>query len=81
MSEREEWFDSTLMNLTNPASKRQHNQDGQWLIRSINSNLYQNLRWKSFLIQVELLIIDVEGVDFEVLKGLNLKIYQLEIFA
>ncbi len=67
---------------TNTTIKRQDDQDGKSLIGRIKTQtLTKILEENHFPTQFELLSIDVEGVDFEVLKGLDLKIYQPEIFV
>ena len=84
VSDKEEWLDiySDKKYSTNTTIKRQDDQDGKLLIGRIKTQtLTKILEENNCPTQFELLSIDVEGVDFEVLKGLNLKIYQPEIIC
>jgi FkbM family methyltransferase len=84
VSDKEEWLDiySDKKYSTNTTIKRQDYQDGKSLIGRIKTQtLTKILEENHFPTQFELLSIDVEGVDFEVLKGLDLKIYQPEIIC
>jgi FkbM family methyltransferase len=84
VSDKEEWLDiySDKKFSTNTTIKRQDDQDGKSLIGRIKTQtLTKILKENHFPTQFELLSIDVEGVDFEVLKGLDLKIYQPEIIC
>jgi FkbM family methyltransferase len=84
VSDREEWLDiySDKNYSTNTTIKRQDDQDGKSLIGRIKTQtLTKILEENHFPTQFELLSIDVEGVDFEVLKGLDLKTYQPEIIC
>lgn len=84
VSDKEEWLDiySDKKYSTNTTIKRQDDRDGKSLIGRIKTQtLTKILEENNFPTQFELLSIDVEGVDFEVLKGLDLKIYQPEIIC
>lgn len=84
VSDKEEWLDiySDKKYSTNTTIKRQDHQDGKSLIGRIKTQtLTKILEENHFPTQFELLSIDVEGVDFEVLKGLNLNVYQPEIIC
>jgi FkbM family methyltransferase len=84
LSDKEVWLDiySDKKYSTNTTIKRQDDQDGKTLIGRIKTQtLTKILEENHFPTQFELLSIDVEGVDFEVLKGLDLKIYQPEIIC
>jgi FkbM family methyltransferase len=84
VSDKEEWLDiySDKKYSTNTTIKRQDDQDGKSLIGRIKTQtLTKILEENHFPTQFELLSIDVEGVDFEVLKGLDLKIYKPEIIC
>lgn len=84
VSDKEVWLDiySDKKYSTNTTIKRQDDQDGKALIGRIKTQtLTKILEENHFPAQFELLSIDVEGVDFEVLKGLDLKIYQPEIIC
>jgi FkbM family methyltransferase len=84
VSDREEWLDiySDKKYSTNTTIKRQDNQDGKMLIGSIKTQtLTKILTENQFPDRFELLSIDVEGVDLEVLKGLDLKIYQPKVIC
>jgi FkbM family methyltransferase len=84
VSDQEEWLDiySDKNYSTNTTIKRQDDQDGKSLIGRIQTQtLTKILEDNHFPTQFELLSIDVEGVDFEVLKGLDLKTYQPEIIC
>ncbi len=84
VSDREEWLDiySDKKYSTNTTIKRQNNQDGKLLIGKIKTQTLSKILEKNhFPTQFELLSIDVEGVDFEVLKGLNLRTYQPKVIC
>ena len=84
VSDKEELLDiySDKKYSTNTTIKRQDDQDGKSLIGRIKTQtLTKILKENHFPTQFELLSIDVEGVDFEVLKGLDLKIYQPQIIC
>jgi FkbM family methyltransferase len=84
VSEKEEYLDiyTDKKFSTNTTIKRQSDQDGKSLIGRIKTQvLTKILEENHFPTRFELLNIDVEGVDFEVLKGLDLKIYQPEIIC
>ncbi len=84
VSDREEWLDiySDKKYSTNATISSQNNQEGKSLIGRIKTQtLFKILKKNNFPTKFELLSIDVEGVDFEVLKGLNLEIYQPEIIC
>ncbi len=84
VSDREEWLDiySDKNYSTNTTIKRQSEQDGKSSIGRIKTKtLTRILEENYFPVQFELLSIDVEGVDFEVLKGLDLKAYRPEIIC
>jgi FkbM family methyltransferase len=84
VSDQEEWLDiySDKNFSTNTTIKKQGNQDGKSLIGRIKTQtLTKILEQNHFPGQFELLSIDVEGVDFEVLKGLDLQTYQPEIIC
>lgn len=84
VSDKEEWLDiySDKNYSTNTTIKRQDDQDGKSLIGRIKTQtLTKILKENHFPTQFELLSIDVEGVDFEVLKGLDLKVYRPEIIC
>jgi FkbM family methyltransferase len=84
VSDKEEWLDifSDKKYSTNTTIKRQDDQDGKVFIGKIKTKtLSKILEENNFPTQFELLSIDVEGVDFEVLKGLDLNIYRPEIIC
>jgi FkbM family methyltransferase len=84
VSDREEWLDiySDKKYSTNTTIKQQDNRDGKSLIGTIKTQTLSNiLKENHFPTKFELLSIDVEGVDFEVLNGLDLNIYQPEIIC
>jgi FkbM family methyltransferase len=84
VSDSEEWLDiySDKKYSTNTTIKRQDDQDGKSLIGRIKTQtLTKILEENHFPTHFELLSIDVEGVDFEVLKGLNLNVYRPEIIC
>jgi FkbM family methyltransferase len=84
VSDKEEWLDiySDKKYSTNTTIKRQDDQNGKSLIGKIKTQtLTKILEENHFPTHFELLSIDVEGVDFEVLKGLDLKIYQPQIIC
>ncbi len=84
VSDREEWLNiySDKKYSTNTTIKGQDDHDGKSLIGRIKTQtLTKILDENHFPAQFELLSIDVEGVDFEVLKGLDLGIYQPEIIC
>ncbi len=84
VSDKEEWLDiySDKKYSTNTTIKRQDDQNEKSFIGRIKTQtLTKILEENHFPTHFELLSIDVEGVDFEVLKGLDLKIYQPQIIC
>lgn len=84
VSDTEEWMEifSDKAYSTNTTIKKNHNSTNEQSIGHIKTQTLTNiLNEQNFQKKFELLSIDVEGVDLQVLKGLDLKCYQPQIIC
>jgi FkbM family methyltransferase len=84
VSDAEEWLEifSDKSYSTNTTIKKNQNSSNEKSIGHIKTQTLTNiLDEQNFQKKFELLSIDVEGVDLQVLKGLNLKCYQPQIIC
>jgi FkbM family methyltransferase len=84
VSDTEEWLEifSDKSYSTNTTIKKNQNSSNEKSIGHIKTQTLTNiLDEQNFQKKFELLSIDVEGVDLQVLKGLNLKCYQPQIIC
>jgi FkbM family methyltransferase len=84
VSDTEEWMEifSDKSYSTNTTIKKNQNSTNEQSIGHIKTQTLTNiLNEQNFQKKFELLSIDVEGVDLQVLKGLDLKCYQPQIIC
>ncbi len=84
VSDTEEWMEifSDKSYSTNTTIKKNQNSTNEQLVGHIKTQTLTNiLNKQNFKKNFELLSVDVEGVDLQVLKGLDLKCYQPQIIC
>ncbi len=84
VSDTEEWMEifSDKDYSTNTTIKKNQNSTNEQLVGHIKTQTLTNiLNKQNFQKNFELLSVDVEGVDLQVLKGLDLKCYQPQIIC